>query len=155
MRTLLAVAVFALAACSSEPRAAAPVPAKKSEAPKPADETRRFPKANFVDSKVVDRELMGKAFMPGGTLASYKKGASEFELFLAKAPSANDAAIALSDWQKALSGAKLVPSFGGYFGQDGGRPVFVFSKGSWIAGVAGLSEKEADAVARTFAGLLN
>jgi len=36
----------------------------------------------------------------------------------------------------------------------GARPVFVFSKGSWIAGV-GLDQKDADAVARTFAGMPN
>jgi len=31
----------------------------------------------------------------------------------------------------------------------------VFAKGEWIAGIAGLSEKEADAQARTFAAHLN
>ena len=91
----------------------------------------------------------------GGTIAHYKKGRLEYDMFVAKMDSANHAAITLPDWQKALAGAKLVPSFGGYFGEDNGRPVFVFSKGDWIAGVAGLPEKQADLEARTLASRLN
>jgi len=86
--------------------------------------------------------------MPGGTLAHYKRGSVEYDMFVARTP---DAALLLPDWSQSLTGSKLVPSFGGYFGEDAGRPVFVFSKGSWIAGVAGLPEKEADAEARLLA----
>ncbi len=155
MRTKLCViAIVTLAGCGAEPKVG-PATATKKDSPKPADETRRFPKTNFVDSKVVDRGLLGKSFMPGGTLATYKKGATEYQLFLAKTRTPTNAAILLSDWQKALSGAKLIPSFGGYFGLDAEKPVFVFAKGDWIAGIAGLPEKEADIVARTFAALLN
>ncbi len=98
---------------------------------------------------------MGKPFMPGGTLARYKKGKKEYEMFVAKLATSTDAAILLLYWQKALADPKLIPSFGGYFGMDGGRPVFVFSKGAWIGGVAGLPEKEADAQARTLASRLD
>jgi hypothetical protein len=108
-----------------------------------------------VESKVVNKELLGKTFMPGGTLGHYKKGKLEYDVFIAKLPSALDAAILLPDWNKALAGSKLVPSFGGYFGLDAGRPVFVFSKLTWIAGIAGLPEKDADALARTLATQLN
>jgi hypothetical protein len=93
--------------------------------------------------------------MPGGTLGHYKKGKTEYEVFIAKLPTPLDAAILLPDWSKALTGSKLVPSFGGYFGLDAGRPVFVFSKGAWIAGIAGLSEKDVDAFARILAAQLN
>jgi hypothetical protein len=122
------------------------------------DESRRFPMANLVDTKIVDQHLMGKPFMPGGTLASYKKGKIAYDMFLARLPSANAAAFLLLDWKKALAGAHLVPSFGGYFGQDGngaGRPVFVFAKGAWIAGIVGLPEKDADSQARALAAHLN
>ena len=98
---------------------------------------------------------MGKAFMPGGTVADYKKGAMEYQMFVARTPSPTDAAILLLDWKNALAGAKLVPSFGGYFGTDGGKPVFVFPKGSWIAGIVGLPEKQADAQARLLAAQLD
>ena len=152
---LLTALAALLASCGSDPRPPASVQVKKAEAPKPLDESRRFPKANLVETKVVDKDLLGKPFMPGGTLASYRKGKTEYEMFVAKLPSALDAAILLPDWSKALAGSKLVPTFGGYFGQDAGRPIFVFAKGPWIAGIVGLPEKEADLSARTLAGQLN
>jgi hypothetical protein len=108
-----------------------------------------------VESKVVEKELMGKPFMPGGTLAHYKIGKTEYDIFIAKLANPQEAAFLLPDWRKTLEGAKFVPSFGGYFGTDAGRPVFVFTKGAWIAGIAGLSEKAADTEARTLAGQLN
>jgi hypothetical protein len=157
MRTL----VFAVAAlgclmisCSSEPKREVPETVTRAPAPKPADETRRFPKANLVNTTVIDTELMGKSFMPGGTLATYRKGKTEYTMFIAKLPSATDAAILLSDWRKVLTDAKLVPSFGGYFGQDGSEPLFVFTKGAWVAGIRGLPQAEADLQARTLAGQL-
>jgi hypothetical protein len=151
---LIAVAAL-LAACGSEPKQASSEPARRAEPVRPADESRRFPQTNLVDTKVVDKELMGKSFMPGGTLAHYKKGKTEYDMFVAKLPSATDAAVLLPDWRKALADAKLVPSFGGYFGHDNGRPVFVFSKDVWVAGVADLPEKDADLQARALAARLN
>lgn len=142
-----------LASCGSDtkpPAAPAEAP-RKADAPKVSDETRRFPRENLVDAKVIGREMLGKPFMPGGTLATYKKGKVEYQMFLAKCAGAEDPALLLLDWKKALVDAKFVPSFGGYFGNDGTRPVFVFPKGQWIAGVAGLPEKEAGLEARTLA----
>ena len=144
-----------LASCGSQPKPSAVEAPRKAEASKPPDESSRFPKANLVDTKVVDQNLMGKSFMPGGTLARYQKGKVEYEMFVAKLPTALDAAILLPDWDKTLTGSKLIPTFGGYFGEDAGRPVFVFSKGAWIAGIAGLSEKEADLQGRTLAAQLD
>ena len=148
---IVAGASVLISSCGSPPKPAASEPVKQAEAPKPSDESQRFSTANLVDTKVVDKELLGKPFMPGGTLARYKKGKKEYEMFVAKLPTATDAAILLPDWRKALTDSKLVPSFGGYFGQDSGRPVFVFTKNAWIAGVVGLPEKEADAEARSLA----
>ncbi|MGA3186499.1 MAG: hypothetical protein ABSF22_05250 [Bryobacteraceae bacterium] len=157
MRTLTVAAfVILLSSCESKP-AEAPKPvetAKPVEALPPADESRRFPKPNLAGTIVVEKQLLGKPFMPGGTQAHYKKGKTEYDMFLAKTASANDAALMLPDWRGALTDAKLIPSFGGYFGNDAGRPVFVFAKGAWIAGVAGLNQKEADAAARKLAAAL-
>jgi hypothetical protein len=122
---------------------------------KPIDESRRFPGTNQVDTKLVDHQLMGKPFMPGGTLANYKKGKIVYSMFIGKLPTPDAAAFLLLDWKKALAGAHLIPSFGGYFGQDSGKPVFVFTKGVWIAGVVGLPEKDADLQARALAAHLN
>lgn len=151
----IAALTVLLCSCGSEPRPSPTEPAKKAEAPKPSDESSRFPTANLVETKVVDKELLGKPFMPGGTLARYKKGKTEYEMFVAKLPTPTDAAILLPDWRKALTDSKLVPSYGGYFGQDSGRPVFVFTKGAWIVGIVGLPEKEADMQARVLAAQLD
>lgn len=154
MRTLLlAFAAVVLTACSSKPEpvkeAAAPPPA-----PRPADESRRFPSADRVETQVVDKEIAGKAFMPGGTIAKYRKGKTEYEMFIARAASPTHAAITLSDWRKVMTDPKLVAAFGGYMGQDNGVPTFVFTKGQWIAGIRGLNEKQADLPARTLAARL-
>ena len=150
MRILYSVVTVLAALCMgcSPDSKPAPPAVEVAQKPKPADESRRFPKTNLVETKVVDDQLMGKKFMPGGTLAHYKKGNVEYDMFLAQT---SDASLLLPDWSSALTGAKLIPSFGGYFGEDAGRPVFVFSKGTWIAGIAGLPEKEADTEARTLA----
>ena len=156
MRTL-PVAAFAilLSSCDSKPSAPPPTPAPKVvSTPKPPDESRRFPKTNRVDSIVVDKELLGKRFMPGGTLVQYRKGRTEYDMFLARAATSTDAALILPDWEHALTDAKFLPSFGGYFGRDAGRPTFVFTKGPWIAGIAGLSERDADMEARKLAKAL-
>lgn len=154
MRTLTVAALaILLSSCDSKPRETAPVP-KVVPTPKPADESRRFPKSNLVGTVVVDKELLGKRFMPGGTLAQYKKGRTEYDMFVARVATSTDAALVLPDWEHALPDAKFLPSFGGYFGRDQGRPVFVFTKGPWIAGIAGLPEKDADVVARKLAKAL-
>jgi len=98
---------------------------------------------------------MNKPFMPGGTVAYYKKGNVEYEMFVTLFPTATDAAIALANWDGALQGAKLVPTFGGYFGSDHGRPVFVLPKDRWLAGVVGLVQAQADPAARVLAARLN
>jgi hypothetical protein len=141
--------ILLLSSCGSEPKTA-PVVAKQEQV-KPPDESRRFPQASLVSSEVVMTGLMGHSFMPGGTVGHFKKGRTRYDMFIAKLNTPTDAAILLLNWSKALTGAKLVPSFGGYFGQDAGRPVFVFSKGAWITGIAGLPQKQADAEARVLA----
>jgi hypothetical protein len=158
--TVTFIAALLLVSCGGDTKPApSSEPVKQAEVPKPADESRRFPTANLTGTEVVDRQLMGKAFMPGGTIAHYVvhhgTGKVQYDLFAARLADANAAAF----WRKALSdgntAAQLIPSFGGYFGSDAGRPVFVFSRGAWIAGVAGLPLKDADAEARTLAARLN
>lgn len=158
MRVLLssAAVLFLLTGCGPGPspqKTAEPV--KQVEKKKPSDESRRFAKANLIRTEVVSEPVWGKPFMPGGTVALYRKGAATHEMFVTKLPAATDAAFLLLDWKKALSDAKLVPSFGGYFGSDNGTPVFVFSKGEWLAGIRGLKQSDADLQARILAAQLN
>lgn len=151
-RSILAGCVSVCISCGPEQKPAAVAPTTVPVV-KPADESRRFPKAELTETRVVDNHAMGKNFLPGGTIGSYRKG--EYELFLVKMADAQSAAIALLDWKKELAEAKLIPAFGGYFGKDAGRPVFVFTKGAWVAGVAGLKEKDADAKARLLASQIS
>jgi hypothetical protein len=155
MRTLTVAAfVLLLSSCDSKPVSKVETPAQ-TEIPKPADESRRFPKTNLLDTIVVEKQLLGKPFMPGGTLGQYKKGKAEYDIFIAKTASPTDAALLLPDWKKLFPDSKFVPSFGGYFGHDAGRPIFVFAKGAWIAGIAGLPEKDANTEARRLAAALD
>jgi hypothetical protein len=157
MRTLtVAVFVVLLSSCDSKPADVPKTEApKQMEKPKPADESQRFTKVHLIDTIVVEKQLLGKPFMPGGTLAQYKKGKTEFDLFVAKMASPTEAALILPDWKKAMTDSKYIASFGGYYGHDAGRPIFVFTKGAWIAGVAGLPEKDADVEARKLAKALD
>jgi hypothetical protein len=59
------------------------------------------------------------------------------------------------DFKDRLEGAKFIATFGGYFGLDGQTPVFLFPIGSYLAGIVGLPQQEADQVARDFAARLN
>ena len=152
---LLAAGALLLTGCGSEPKPAPKQETQAQEPPKPADETRRFPVADQVSTEVIGNHLMNKPFMPGGTVAHYKKRAREYEMFVAQFATPTDAAIALANWDGALQDAKLVPTFGGYFGTDGGRPAFIFPKDRWVAGVIGLPQAEADKAARVLASRLN
>lgn len=133
-------------------KAAAP-PAKKR--PAVSDETHHFPAAGRIEARVVEDHLLGKDFLPGGNIARYRKGKQEYEMFLIRASVPEAAALMLIDYRKRLENPKLIPHFGGYYGKDGDRMVFVFAKGPWLAGVVGLSEKEADLAARDLAARLN
>lgn len=134
-----------------------PEPPKKAAPahPKPVDQSRRFPAANRAEVTLIETSLYGKEFLPGGNIARYKRGAREYEMFLIRAASANAAATLLFDFKSQLANPKFIAHFGGYFGDDAGVPTFLFSKGSWLAGVRGLPEADADTVARDFAARLD
>jgi hypothetical protein len=140
------------------PSAAPPEAPKKAAAPaapKPTDQTRRFPSASRVEVTVVETALFGKPFLPGGNLATYKRGAREYEMFIIRAASPTAAATLLFDYKSTLETPKFIAHFGGYFGADAGTPTFLFSKGSWLAGIRGLPEADADTEARELAGRLD
>ncbi len=155
MRTVfLLLPILLLAGCSQEPKSA-PAPAPEKKAAPPPDDTRRFPAEGQQEAKVVSEHILGHSFLPGGNLATYQRGKQQYRLVLIRTASPTDAAILLLDFKKSLSNPKLIAHFGGYFGQDGAQPTFVFTKGQWLAAVVGLSESEADAVARPFAARLD
>jgi hypothetical protein len=136
-----------LSSCANEPPKVVEKP-KVDPAPRPVLEERRFPKKHLVRVTLVEKNLLGKEFMPGGNLGDYKG----YKLFLAKTFTPNSAAILLLDFKNTLKNAKFVPGFGGYYGTDAGTPVFIFTKNAYLLGIVGLLEKDADPIARAFAG---
>ena len=153
MRATLILITGLLAGCGSQETAPAPKPA--AARPRPPDLSRFFPQKDRADVSIVDGNIMGSKVLPGGNVAEYRAGAKTWRLFLVQAKSAEAAAILLLDYKSTLKDPKYVPAFGAYFGADGETPVFVLQKGTYLAGIAGLSEKDADPIAREFAARLN
>lgn len=144
------VPLLLLAGCGGEPARKAQVVAEPA-AVKPTDEGRRFPTENQVQMRLLERELLGPGFAPGGNVAEYRKGRQAYKLFLTRAATAGKAGLLLFDLKGTMAEPKFVPSFGGYYGALNGQPVFAFAKGRSVAGVVGLPQADADAVARVFA----
>jgi hypothetical protein len=160
VRLLITVStLLVLSSCGSGPEkqgqsAAAPAASAPKPKPKPSAEPMLFPKKDRVSTDVQEAPLFGNAVLPAGNVAHYKAGKQEFDLFHIKTKSGLDAAILLSDYKSKLADSKVVPGFGGFFGQDGGVPVFVFVKNEYLLGVRGLAEKDADRISREFASLV-
>ncbi|HLK48371.1 MAG TPA: hypothetical protein VKT49_09565 [Bryobacteraceae bacterium] len=131
----LAAAALLLTACGSSSKPA-------------ANETRQLPTADRTSIQTVPDHILGKPFLPGGTIAHYQKGSTAYDLFVAQFPTATDAAIALANLEGAIKGARLVRGLGGYFGSDAGRTIFVFPMDRWIGGVIGLPPPESEQAAR-------
>lgn len=123
-------------------------PAEKAEIKPPADESALFPLAGLTDSRVSPDHLLGKSFLPGGTVADYKAG---YRLFAIRKDSAQTASFVLLDFKKNLTNPKYLAHMGGFFGLDGDQPLYVFAKGPVVAGIVGLPYEKADIVARQFA----
>ena len=107
-----------------------------------------MPSADQVSKQEVADHILGKPFLPGGTMAHYKTGTAEYDLFVAQFPTHTDASIALANLEGAIQGARLVKDMDGYFGGDAGRPILVFPMDRWIGGVLGLPLPEAKEAGR-------
>lgn len=105
--------------------------------------------------QLVPDHILGKDFMAGGNLADYKTDDGVFQEFLLEAPDAKAASFVLVDWKQAMPDAKYLAHMGGYFGNDRGKQVYIFTKGPYIVGIVGLPEDKADAEGRRFAARLN
>ncbi len=151
----LAALMALLCACGSEPPKQQPQSASARAAPKPVDEGRRFPVADRVSLDLTADHVLGKDYLPGGNVAEYRRKGRTYQQFLVHSESAEAAALLLFDFKGHLRDAKYLAHMGGYFGMDGSKPVYIFQKGVFLAGLSGLPEKEADPIARQFAARLN
>jgi len=148
MKYCLYLAVVVGLACGGNESEEAPVAV---EAPKPPDESRRFPRDGQTKMELVDDNLLGKDYLPGGNLATYEKDGKTYQLFLIVTKDPNAAGNLAYDAKEKLTDAKFVASFGGYFGMDGETPWFIFPKTNHLLGIVGLPQEEADMVGRDFA----
>jgi hypothetical protein len=149
MRGWLICAALVLAGCVSTP----PAPETKAAlAPPPVkDDTALLLTENRVSASVVPDHLMGNKALPGGSLGEYAAGQKKYQLFVLETGSAQDAAILLLDYKGTLTDSAYIAYMGGYSGADSGKPVFVFAKGKYLAGVVGLAPDAADPIARQLA----
>lgn len=154
--TMLVLACLAVCtACgpaAKEPAGAAPTDQSASPAPAPkpkaVDSSRYLAREGQVSAQFVEDQLLGIAALPGGNLATYNKGGKQFEQFLLKAPNVALSAVYLTEIKTAMTNPKFVASFGGYFGEWKGKPIFVFTKNEYVTGFLGLSREDADAEGR-------
>jgi hypothetical protein len=156
MRLLLPIAVMILAGCGSSPQPAArTTEAPPATAPAPVkDLTSLLPSAGRVSARVVPDHILDEPKLPGGSLGDYAVGGRKYQLFIVESDNAQNAALTLLDIKGALQNPEYLPNFGGYFGTHGTQPVFVFAKLQYLAGVAGLPQKDAEPIARTLAARL-
>ena len=152
MRFAAAIFMSALlTACSS-----APGPGATAAAPPPAvnDNSPMLPLTARTATAVVPNHLLGFSKLPGGTVGDYESGGRKYQLFIIETPSNQDAALMLMDAKAGMRDTELIPWMGGYFGTDGTRPIYVFPKLKYLAGVVGLPKDDADPIARVLAARL-
>ena len=138
---------------------------KRSDAPVPdhpltdrtltvRDQSRMLPPKGLKHSGIVMDRVAGIPKLPGGTVGDYVSGGKTYQIFIVDAETNQQAAFLLLDAKGVLQNPEYLSSFGGYFGQESGRPVFVFAKERYLTGIVGLPQAEADPIARTLASRL-
>ncbi len=119
------------------------------------DETHRFHKVGLIGAKVVETNLGGKEFMPGGNLAEYEQDGKTYQVLFTQRRNADQAMVLLMDYKDILEDSKFVPHYGGFFGTDSGTPTLIFQKNRYVVVVRGLDLEAADQAGRMIAGHLN
>ncbi len=150
--TLIGLAGILSCGSSTESKTSETVaPTAKLRHPEQEDLSRYMPKENRVSTSVTEGNLFENENLPRATVAEYKTGAKTYQQFLFKAQNPGMAAVYLGHAKDAMANAKFVAGFGGYFGEVGGKPVFVFVKNEYVTGLVGLSREDADAEGRLIA----
>ncbi|WP_031496826.1 hypothetical protein [Bryobacter aggregatus] len=140
-----------LVSCSSVPKTTAEKAPTLPDLPRAIAEDVRFPSAKRISVTVVEKPLLGLSYLGGGNLAAYEDGKKQYKLFLIRCRTAQQAGSYIFDIKNQMQDPKFVASYGGYFANTAAGPLFVFAKGSYLAGIAGLSEEEAIETGKEFA----
>lgn len=122
--------------------------------PVPVNQSGRLPREGQGAVEVTGGPVFGLAMLPPGNVAQYKVGKDAYEVGLIDAGNGVQAGTLLTTWKDALQNREFIPHMGGYFGEQGGKPVFVFAKDKWVVGVRGLPKDKADVEARKVAARL-
>jgi hypothetical protein len=104
--------------------------------------------------ELIADHLLGKEYLPGGNIADYDTNVGVYQMFLIKEKDTTKAANLILDWRATHADLQYMPKIGGYYGLDNGTPVYLFSKGLFVAGLVGLNANDADLQARGFAARL-
>ncbi len=158
MRAFLFTLALALAACS-------PAPEKKAtvvEAPAPdipvKDHRFLLPAEHQTSATVVRSHILDNKTLPGGSLGEYEAQGRKYQLFIIESTTAQNAAFLMLDFKDTLKNPVYIAYMGGYFGEPGNppgdKPVYVFARGNFLAGVVGLTQALADPIARELAARL-
>jgi hypothetical protein len=153
----LAIFLAALTVCAAQDSGFKTRPASPAPPQTPGtihDLSRMLPTKGLKHSGIVMDQVFGISKLPGGTVGDYESGGKKYRIFIIDARGNQDAAFLLLDAKSALKNPEYLASFGGYFGQHGTEPVFVFAKQRYLTGIGGLPKDEADALARTLASKL-
>ncbi len=153
-RRFILLAPFFYSCSSPPPPAPAAQAPKLPDLPNPVAEDVKFPTKNRISVQVVPAPLLGYAFLGGGNLAEYAAGSAKYRLFTIRCRSAAQAGSYIFDIKSQLKDPRFVASYGGYFSEMPAGPLFVFAKGAYIGGIAGLSEADAIQTGKEFAARL-
>jgi hypothetical protein len=152
MKTALTgVALLALVGCSSAPETpATPPPAAKTEPAPVPNHTSLFDDAGKISASVVPDHILGMQTLPGGSFAEYGVKGTKYQEFIVDTSSNSQAADELVDMKHEMAkdpAPEYLPHIGGYFGTYQGKPLYVFAKLHYLAGVVGLPQDKADPLA--------
>ena len=146
------IAALILSGCgSSAPEKSAEMKAQTPAPPAVKDNTAKLPSANRSSARVEQNHILDNSALPGGTLGEYEKNGKKYQMFIVETATPQDAAILLLDVKNTMKNPAYIASFGGYFGTGSSGDLFVFAKGKYLAGVAGLGQPIADPIARQLA----
>src|SRR6185437_1042417 len=148
---LIGVALLALAGCSSAPETPpTPAPTAKTEPAPVKNHTSLFDDAGKINATVVPDHILGMQTLPGGSYAEYDLKGVKYQEFIVDTDSNSQAADELVDMKHEMAkdpAPEYLSHIGGYFGTYQGKPLYVYAKLHYLAGVVGLPEDKADPLA--------